>query len=202
VNRWRNSAERGRILEKDCDSFASKLRLVEAREDGPFGRWFLRAPYTWAEVVSLRGGIYVGGDIETVVFQGGGDRAGSPRGRVYWMATRSYGYASEKAHHGDTAPDEWDEACARGAIVDHRKHDYLTKAQARTLWNLLARGDVRPDEFNAAIYEETDDCELCGMGNVTSRRIFMATAILRRLVWLLEARDMQNAARDWFRRAA
>lgn len=202
MSRWRNADHRRRILEADCDQFAAKLHLVDVREEGSFGRWFLRGPWSWAEVVSLRGGIYVGGDIETVVFKGGGDLATRPRGRVYWMATRSYSYASEKGHLGDTAPDEWDEACARGAILWHRRHDQLEKEQARNLWRLLERGDVSRGEFNSAIYEETEDCELCGIGDVTSSRIFMATAIMRRLAHLLDCRDMQQVSREWFRRTA
>jgi hypothetical protein len=202
VSRWRNSRERERILEADCEEFAAQLHLVDAREEGAFGRWLLRGRWSWAEVVSLRGGIYVGGDIETVVFQGGGDLAKRPRGRVYWMATRSYGYASEKAHLGNTAPDEWDESCARGAILDHRKCEQLTREEALNLWNLLKRGDVSRSEFASAVYDETHDAELCDMGDVTSRRVYMATAIMRRLAHLLDCRDMQQASREWFRRAA
>ncbi len=202
MSRWRNAAERERILEADCDKFAAQLHLTDVREEGAFGRWFLRGPWTWAEVVSLRGGIYVGGDIETVVFQGGGDRAANPRGRVYWMATRSYSYASEKAHIGNTAPDEWDEECARGAVRDHLECEQISKEQARELLRLRDRGDVGRGEFASAVYEETNDAELCDMGDVTSRRIYMATAIMRRLAHLLDCRDMQELAREWFRRAA
>ncbi len=201
MKQWGNAHERSLILEKECDAFAARLQLVDVREEWQFGRWLLRGPWTWAEVASLRGGIYVGGDIDTVVFRGG-DPDGNPRGRVYWMATRSYRYASEKAHLGDTAPDEWDEDCARGDIKWHCDHGQITKAQAKSLLRLLNRGDVGRDEFNKAIYEETEDSELCGMGDVTSRRVFMATAVLRRLAHLFACIDMQEASRQWFRRTA
>ena len=197
--RWKNSAQRGRILEQDCDRFAARLEVVQSAEEGRHGRWLLRGPWTWAEVVTLANGIYVGGDIDTVVFVGGSDRADRPRGRVYWMATRSYGYAREKARAGDTAPDEWDEACALGDILWHRRADQLTREQARALWDLLKRGNVHPHEFASAIYDETGDAELCNMGDVTPRRIFMATAILRRLAALFDAEDFRAQAHGWFR---
>jgi len=198
TTRWRDADERGRILEKECDDFSDNLHMIDAQEDGAFRRWLLRGPGTWVEVVTLRGGIYVGGDVDTVVFRGGVDRSSDPRGRVYWMATRSYDYAAEKARIGDTAPDEWDGDCARGHILWHRKREQLNKDQARALWEILAHDDVSGAEFHAAIYEETNDSELCNMGDVTSHRVYMATAIMRRLAHLLDSRDMQQAARGWF----
>lgn len=200
--RWKNSTQRGRILEQDCDRFVARLRLVSSSEEGRHGRWLLKGDWTWAEVVTLANGIYVGGDIETVVFVGGSDRAARPRGRVYWMATRSYGYAREKARHGRTAPDVWDIDCARGDIIWHRRADQLSREHARELWDLLSRGDVGQGEFARDIYELTHDSELCDMGEVISPAVYMATAVLRRLEQLLDRQDFQLAARDWFRRAA
>jgi hypothetical protein len=200
--RWRNSAERGCILEQDCDKSVSRLRLVSSTEEGRHGRWLLKGDWTWAEVVTLANGIYVGGDIETVVFQGGGDRAAHPRGRVYWMATRSYGYAREKANLGGTGRDEWDEACARGDILWHRRLDQLSKDDARELWFLLKRGDVGNHELAAATYEATRDAELCDLGVVTNKSVYMATAILRRLAYLFECEGYRAKSHEWFGRAA
>lgn len=198
---WKNSAERGEILERDCESFVARMRLVRCTEEGKHGRWLLRGPWSWAEVVTLENGIYVGGDIETVVFHGGYDRAAHPRGRVYWMATRSYSYAKEKAHIGNTAPDEWDVACARGAILWNRRVDQISKEHARELWDLLS-DDLSHGEFSARVYELTGECELCGMGMVTAKSVFMATAVLRRLVHFFEAEGFRASAAEWFRRAA
>lgn len=200
--RWKNSQERGVILEQDCERFCARLELLKIDEQDGHGRWFMRGPWSWVEVVTLTNGIYVGGDIETVVFLGGSDRANSPRGRVYWMATRSYGYAAEKAHHGRTAPDEWDADCARGDILWHRRVDQLEKDDARHLWDYLKNGDVGGHELNSEVYERTRDSELCTLGQVTAKSLFMATAALRRLAYLFDCRDMQQASREWFRRAA
>jgi hypothetical protein len=202
VNRWRNARERGRNIERDCEWFAGRLNLVRSIEGDGHGRWILKGGYSWAEVVTLANGIYVGGDVETVVFQGGPGTKGNVRAPVWWMATTSYTYARQKATMGDTAPDEFDEDCARGDIIWYRKEDQLTKEQARALWDLLARGDVSQPELGAAIYEETHDGELCGMGVVVSRRVYLATAILRRLEHLLKCQDLRVASRGWFRRAA
>ncbi len=161
-----------------------------------------KGDWTWAEVVTLTGGIYVGGDIETVVFQGGGDRAHWPRGRVYWMATRSYGYAREKARHGGTARDEWDEECARGDILWHRRLGQLEKEAARELWDLLKRGDVGNHELAAATYEATKDAELCDLGVVTNKSVYMATAVLRRLAYLFDCEGFRASSHEWFGRAA
>jgi hypothetical protein len=198
---WRNSAERGARIERDCDRTANRLRLVSSAKEGRHGRWLLNGDWTWAEVVTLANGIYVGGDIETVVFVGGPDRAAHPRGRVYWMATRSYTYAKEKAHAGDTAPNSWDIDCARGEILWHRRVDQLSREHARELWGFLDREPMR-HEFVELINELTEDCELCGMGEVTARSVFMATAVLRRLAHLFDCQDFQATSNEWFRRAA
>lgn len=201
ARRWRNGLERNQVLEQDCERFVARLRLHRVTEEGRHGRWLLKGDWTWAEVVTLSNGIYVGGDIETVVFSGGSDRAAHPRGRVYWMATTSYGYASEKARHGGTAPEEWDVECARGELLWHRQVDQLSKDQARRLWNELKREPSQAD-FANAVYRETQDAELCDMGEVVNASVYMATAVLRRLAHLLDCQDFQGASAEWFRRAA
>lgn len=200
--RWSNSTERGRILEQDCDRFVARLRLVQSTEEGRHGRWLLKGDWTWAEVITLANGIYVGGDIETVVFVGGSDRASRPRGRVYWMATTSYGYAREKANIGGTGRDEYDESCARGDILFHRRVRQLEREEARELWDLLKRGDVGQHELASATYDATHNAEMCDLGVVTSKSVFMATAVLRRLAYLFDCQDFQAASHEWFRRAA
>jgi hypothetical protein len=200
VNRWNSASERERILEKDCERFVSKLVLQRSVEDQKHGRWLLRGEWTWAEVVTLANGIYVGGDIETVVFQGGSDRY-RPRGLVYWMATKSYGYAREKARIGGTGRDEWDADCARHEILWHLQAEQITQRQALKLLDALRR-DEGPGPFHAATYDITQDSELCNMGDVVNKSVFMATAVLRRLAHLFDCKDMQTKAAEWFRRAA
>jgi hypothetical protein len=200
VKHWRTAQERSAQLEQDCDDFAGQMRLVEALEEGRNGRWILKGiRYSWAEVVTLRNGIYVGGDVETVVFVGGGDRAARPRGRVYWMATRSYDYAQEKADIGDTAPREWDEAVARWNVLYHRRHGDIDRDAAREIYLSARDGE---HAFREAIYENTEDSELCDMGMCVSRSVYMATAILRQLARLFDAEDFRATAHEWFRMAA
>ncbi len=181
MNRWRNHAKRSQIIERECEEFCSKLRLTESREDDVSGRWYLRGPWTWVEVVTLRHGLYVGGDIETVVFSGHPGRGYGVRSPVYWMATRSYGYAAEKARMGNTLGNEWDAACARASVLDQCKQGGLSHDQARALLRCLDHEEGE-HAFQAAVYEETGDSELCDMGEVVSRRVYLATAVLRRLV--------------------
>lgn len=199
MRKWRNHAERSRVLERECEEFCEQLALRDSIEDGSFGRWFLRGPWSWVEVVTLRGGLYVGGDIETVVFSGHpSPRAGYPvRSAVYWMATKSYSYAAEKANIGRTQGNEWDDDCARASVLDQRKHDGLTREQARALFDCLDREEGER-AFAAAVYEETGDAELCSMGDVVSRRVYLATAVLRRLVRHFDAQGMRERARAWF----
>jgi hypothetical protein len=199
MSRWRNYDEREETLQDDCERFCSRLELRKSDERDGHGRWILKGPWTWAEVVTLSNGLYVGGDIETVVFHGGPEM--TLRGRVYWMATTSYYYAAQKARAGDTGGYEWDAACAAFAVCDHRRRGELEKGQARAIFDAIADGE---HHFQAALYEEDDGSlsEMYGMGQVVPKRVFMATAVLRRLVWLFESQELRQKSREWFRRAA
>jgi hypothetical protein len=200
VRQWKNHGERERKLEADCDRFCSRLELRRADERDGHGRWLLRGPWTWAEVVTLSNGICVGGDIETVVFQGGSDRQ-KPRGLVYWMATTSYGYAAEKARAGNTGDYGWDEDCAAFDVCWHRRQRDLEKEQARNIYNAIRDGR---HFFVDAICEADDGDlgELYDMGEVIPAGVFMATAVLRRLAWLFKAHELRAVSRAWFGRAA
>ena len=178
MKQWRNHAEREKALQSDCERYASRLELVKCDEQNGHGRWMLKGPWTWAEVVTLCNGIYVGGDIETIVFQGGSGT--KLRGLVYWMATRSYGYAAQKARMGNTGAYGWDADCAAGDVLWHRRSGDLNKDQARDIYNAIRDGKHL---FQQAIYDADDGDlgELYGMGEVVPASVFMATAVLRRL---------------------
>jgi len=199
MKQWRNALERTRVLERECTEFAEKLQLRESIEGPRFGRWYLCGVWSWAEVVTLRNGVYIGGDVETVVFSGhpNSEKYGV-RSPLYWMATRSYRYAAEKAHLGSTKGMSWDRDCALADVFYHRKHDQLSREQARAIYHAW-KHDEGQHAFAAAVYEATGDCELCDMGEVVSQRVFLATAILRRLTGLL---DLRSKSLEWFRRAA
>lgn len=198
MKRWRNHAERETKLQADCDRFCSRLEIRKCEERDGHGRWLLKGPWTWAEVVTLSNGIYVGGDIETVVFHGGPEHR--VRARVYWMATTSYGYAAQKARAGNTGAHEWDEDCAAGDALWHRRNGDLTKDQAREIYDAIGNGK---HSFQEAISDNDngDLTELYGMGEVVPASVFMATAVLRRLVWLFGAKELRETSREWFARA-
>ncbi len=201
MSSWKNHAERSAVIERECEEFCSKLKLVESKEDDVSGRWYMRGPWTWVEVVTLRHGLYVGGDIGTVVFNGHPGRGYGVRAPVYWMATRSYSYAAEKARMGNTEGNEWDADCARACVLDYLEQEVLSKEQAEDLLMCLDHEEGE-HAFQQAAYDATDDSELCSMGEVVSRRVYLATAALRRLVEHFESQAMRERAREWFRRSA
>lgn len=202
MKQWSNHAERTKTIERETEHYAAGLNLVACDEGPRFGRYYLRGTWTWVEVVTLRHGLYVGGDIETVVFSGhpNAEKYGV-RSPLYWMATRSYDYAAEKAGLGATQREEWDAACARACVLEHQKDETFTTEEAEALLDVLDREEGE-HAFRQAVYETLEDSEYCTMGDVVSRRVIRATAVLRRLTCLLERHDFQGASASWFRRAA
>ncbi len=195
--RYRAHEERERDSVTQAESYAAGLRLISLEEKGRHGRYLLKGKWTWCEVVTLATGVYVGGDIETVVFNGFGDPRTRPRPVLYWMATRSYGYAREKASIGDTLALEWSGKCAREAVIWMRRDRLLEKDGARDVIDALDR-ECTQHEFVEALHGATEDCECLNAGEAVSQRVVTATAVLRHLVDLLEARDFQSKARGWF----
>lgn len=199
MKQWTNHAERTATIERETEKYAAGLSLASCDEGSRFGRYYLRGRWTWVEVVTLRHGLYVGGDIETVVFSGHPSaETYGVRSPLYWMAARSYSYASEKARLGNTESEEWDADCARACVLEYRSDGAFTAEQSDRLIQVL---DWEEGEraFREAVYETIEDSEYCSMGDVVSRRVIRAAAILRRLVWCLDARDLQLAAHGWFR---
>lgn len=196
MNHWSTSAERTAIIEREVEKYAAGLELSECDEGPRFGRYYLRGEFTWVEVVTLRHGLYVGGDIETVVFSGhpSAEKYGV-RSPLYWMSTRSYGYAAEKAQIGNTVSQEWDAACARDCVLTYRSDESFTQEQAEALLEVLDREEGE-HAFRKAVYDTIEDSEYCSMGDVVARRVIRATAVLRRLTGLLEKRSSLEAQRD------
>jgi hypothetical protein len=202
MEKWTNHAEREEAIVRSCEKYSADLSLREVDEGSRFGRYYLRGNWTWVEVVTLRHGLYVGGDIETVVFSGrpNAEKYGV-RSPLYWMSTRSYEYAAQKARLGNTQEEEWDAECARACVLEYRGEDTCTAEQADALLSVLDREEGE-HAFREAVNEELEDSEYCTMGDVVSRRVIRATAVLRRLTCLLQRHDFQSAAASWFRRAA
>lgn len=197
--------------ERECrelaEAHAKHLALKEFDEEGKLGRYLLRARcrtgYMWAEVVVLRHGhLLVHGDCDAVIFGicGGYESA---RSVLYWMADASADYAQEKASRGSSQKiaTTWEPEVARWYIDEWLREEMVTAEQAQELIAELAleRGQ---HAFVEEVYDTTGDAELCSAGEVTDYRVFAAQAVLRSLCRELENRDMQAAARDWFRGAA
>lgn len=193
---WHSERERATKQAEDCRRACSTWRLIDAEEGDRFGRYLLRGRLSWAEVVTVRGGVLVCGDVSSVLFQRWSQKPQTPRGPLYWMAHASYGYATEKASIGDSVARTWDEDCARGEILYQRRHRGITREQARRLWDATFATDG--SSFAHDVYDATGDSELCRMGVVTDERVFMAQAVLARLVFELEARDFRAKARSRF----
>lgn len=197
---WRNASERARKLRAESDQFCADFKLREFDEGERFGRYLLRGRHSWAEVITVRGGVIVCGDVDTVHFAHySGHPSSFPRGPLYWMSTTSYDCATEKAKIGGGLEKEFDADIARSTVLFWRRNDYINRDQARALWHAA---DNSESYFATSVYEETGDCELCSGGMVTSRCVFSACAILARLCVCLEERDFRVLSLEWFRRAA
>jgi hypothetical protein len=122
---------------------------------------------------------------------------------LYWISGDNYDYAEGKARIGGTKDAEvFDADIARGCVLWWRREKYITKEQARELWDLNCYDDSSGRAFYDAAYAAHCDPELLSSCEVTSRAVFTAQAVLNRLVEELEARDFRAAAGAWFRRAA
>lgn len=177
------------------------------RERSP-GRWLLQrrnkdGRFTGifaTEVIALYGGeLYVGGDIDHVVFSRYVD-SGDPAGRVYWMGRRSSGadsYLVEKASIGSRElAHEWDEEVARDEVrrdwLDEEKRTLAEgwgdARRAAQLEELLNTWPEDKNELARQLYAISPDhfCD-CGLpGTVPAARLFFAHAALARLCDLLD----------------
>jgi hypothetical protein len=176
----------------------SDLRLGDVIEAGAHGRYLLKPStrrslsYQWAEVVTLRTGIMVHGDCETVVFKN--HVTEHARSMVYWLAGYGYDYAEEKACIGGHRELEWDFVVARAYVCEWRREKIVERDVARSLWKAAGDGQY----YWTEALQEADLFDHLGAGEVTPWRVFGAQAVLRRLVWLLERRDFLLQSRDWF----
>ena len=190
------------MYERDCEP----LLLKSVEEKGVLGRYFLMPPrgsLMWAEVVVLRAGcLLVHGDVDTVVFSNF-YKPQHPRDVLEWMGNKDtcYTYAEQKASIGGSIARCFDEEVALRRVLEYRRNKTLDHEQARTLTELLKDGTDQ-HEFSDRMYELTRDPELCSLGTVTDQRVFMALAVLKRLLKLLPEHDnarMRTQARFWLR---
>jgi hypothetical protein len=182
------------MYQRDCEA----LRLVAVDERGALGRYYLRPESgfpTWAEVVVLRGGsLLVHGDVDTTVFSSF-HKPTTPRDVLHWIGRKDtdYGYLTEKASIGGSIARCFDEEVALAGVVRLRREKYLDADQARELCEMLRNNDCSQQEFSMRMYELTDDPEISANGTVTHPRVFMAWAVVTRLLELLPEWDRQQA---------
>lgn len=186
------------------------------------GRWLLMrpdkdgtwSPFHWTEVISLYGGsLYVGGDIQHVIFGYYSDD-GRPESKVYWMGRRrsaADGYLQEKASIGSgrELTESWEEDVAREGVQDWLKEEReaLGEYEAGDKWHarhmrrieqlegLLDDFPSSKDLLAHALYEIDPErlCD-CGVpGTVPHFRLFYAHAALARLCDLLDAEKVSAA---------
>jgi hypothetical protein len=177
------------MYERDCEP----LLLKSVEEKGVLGRYLLMPPsgfLMWAEVVVLRAGcLLVHGDVDTVVFSNF-YKPKTPRDVLEWMGSKDtcYTYAEEKASIGGSIARCFDEYVALRRVLEYRRNGTLDREQARQLKELLDDGTSQ-QEFSTRMYELTRDPELCSLGTVTDQRVFMALAVIKRLLKLLPDHD-------------
>lgn len=181
------------------DDMCKFLKLVSVEETEQHGRYLLRERphrhgYSWAEVVTLRGGVIVHGDCTTVVFRGL-EHGAWPRAAIRWQARYNADYGAEKANIGDSRGQEWSHLVAARWVLEWRREKNITNEQAREVWRAL--DEHNQTEFLQACHDQDID-DVYDIGMVPAGSVYAAQAVLRRLVAELDARDMRAKARARF----
>jgi hypothetical protein len=193
VSRWSSIAE-------------SRFSEHSIRQQVADGWWVVQRcnePDDWTgfysfEVVCLANRqLYVGGDIQHVVFGYGPPGAVD---RVAWVASAHLDYAAEKAAIGGSADlVDWDDAVMREEMGDWvaaaagNTHEY--QQRARLLEHL--RGCQTHEEYLRVLGNEAatlGDSTPWSAGRVPSTRLFYALAAVRRLHALLTEKEVQHGS--------
>jgi len=178
------------------------------------GRWLLQRPYAdgrgwdWtmaAEVISLvGGGLYVGGDIDFVIFSWFSDSR-DHEAKVRWMGrgTDLEYYVRQKAIIGTGREliEVYDEDAARRAlqaVLDDRLEDGEASELTDQISELLLHGDLADRDYMLRQLQETSSDFVADggyrIGMVMAARVYYAHAALARLCDLLDARDAEEAS--------
>jgi hypothetical protein len=196
---------RERKLYEQGRRYCEDLELRQVDEGERFGRYLLKPrkwlSYSWVEIVTVRGGVLVHGDCDTCFFSGLSGATG-PRSGIYWQARVNPGYGAEKANRGGTESREFEQEVAAFYVLQWRRHKEIERELARDLFDGL-RGGWTGEEFGAECYGSVVDVEsIVSARNSVSWNVINAQCVLMRLVTLLERRDFQHLAREWFSRSA
>jgi len=199
-------------MDRERDMYARQRRacadlvLAQCEEGDQFGRYLLKPGgrwlnYTWIEVVTLRNGVLVHGDCKTCFFSGYG-APNNPRGPIYWQARKDSYYGAQKAGFGGTKTSQWCQETAAYYVLDWRRQKSIDKESARDLYDGLRSG-WDEHEFVAECYRHSVESESIGSAcDSVSWNVVIGQCVLMHLVELLERRDFQHQARDWFTREA
>lgn len=193
---------------------AFKNHVIRKRDDKS-GRWVLQKPYEdeeggwrseyWTEIVSLEGGmIYVGGDIDFVIFAYYSDKRGDHQAKIRWMGEHSdfsY-YVHQKAciGTGNKLIDVWDEEAAkeavRGWLNDLDEDDDHDKRKADKVREMLDDDWLDWQDERSVIEKIAETlgadwmCDVgSGFGMVIHPRLHFAYAALKRLIAIWDAQE-------------
>lgn len=213
-----------RLVAQSREAF--QLHVIRKRSEG---RWLLQRRHDdggwdsvyWAEIISLHGGgLFVGGDIDHVLFGYYSDKSGNHEAKVRWMGEHNdirY-YVRQKAAigTGHQLIDVYDKDAARQTLQEHldeaiaeAEYFNFNDPDEDTLAGKLA---IALDEYgwDAAPFEDGKEA-LCAylhrklgsdwycdmgynLGDVLAPRVYYAHAALRRLCELLDAERAEAEA--------
>jgi hypothetical protein len=185
---WRTRAERASALRASDDrELVSHVLLSKHVIDDSRAVFEIGQPESstfYAEVACLRSGVFVHGDVESVIFERCSYKLW--REKLSWMRGHNPDYAEEKAHIGASnaaMASVVDIDVAIGDLLWWRREGTLGKEDTVDVYSLLTRdGDVH--EAQALLYERTGDAEM-RLGWCTASRVIMAQAVITKLCSLL-----------------
>jgi len=137
------------------------------------------------EIVSLRVGLFVGGDIDSVIFASSG--RGSPLGLVYWVASSQIeGYLVSKASQGFGASGERNPAeTIDGEIAVAEMQDNLYEC-FQTLCEESAQDAI--EYFEAGEFDEDAEPQTAHFNSETGRIECANAQLLEKIIWTINAR--------------
>ena len=184
---WRTRAERARILRASDDrELVNHVLLSKHVIDDSRAVFELGQPDSstyYAEVACLRSGVFVHGDVDSVIFERCSYKLW--REKLSWMRGHNPDYAEEKASIGASNPAMAavvDVDVAIGDILWWRREGTLGKDDTVDIYKLLTDGETY--EAQQLLYARTGDGEL-RLGWCTAPRVLMAQAVITRLCELL-----------------
>lgn len=187
---------------EDCKRHYSEHVIAERSENS----WYIKKPGTSnlaTEIVALRHGLlYVGGDVDTVVFGNYYDRPSNFESRVHWLGGKQtftsyveekarigmgshdaiYEYDSQKAdediariiqEYREMIEDEPDNASEYQEVIDNLEDIYTSDGNAMMLYHAISEAGV------SSVYDYN------GLGEVVRFCVIRAWAALNRLSTLL-----------------